>query len=107
MADFEFVQGNRRPVFAVQFKGRDDETIINLTGCTVSFTFKHQRAQTAKVNAQACSITDAALGKAEYQWGTNDLDVDGLYDAEFRITFGDGRIQSVLIEGVVVKPKLA
>lgn len=106
-ADYVFIQGNRKPTFAVQLLGALDDLPISLSGSTVGFYFREQGALDAKVSGVSASVTSATDGEVEYAWAAGDLDVPGLYDAEFRITFGDGRIQSVLITDVVVKEKLA
>lgn len=103
---YPFVQDNTRPYFAVQIVSHIDRTPINLTGATVTFYFRHVDSTAAAVSAGACTITDATNGKVEYHWVAGDLAVPGTYIAEFRITFSDLSIQSVIITDVSVLEKL-
>jgi hypothetical protein len=43
----------------------------------------------------AAVIVDALGGQVRYDWGTNETDVDGTFDGEFEIAWGDGRKQTV------------
>lgn len=106
MADFTFVQGNTRPYFAIIVKNVLTNNPVDLTGASVALYFKAQRARTAVVTGAACVVTDAPNGKIEYRWGANDLNTPGVYDADFRITFPDATVQSVIIPDVVVAGKL-
>jgi len=103
---FCFVQSNTRPFFAVQMLRSNDHSVVDLSSATVTFYFRHTDNRVAEVNGGNCNITDAPNGKVEYRWLTGDLNTPGLHIAEFRITFGDGTIQSVIIEDVNVAEKL-
>lgn len=105
-ATFTFVQGDRRPFLAVIVKNSLTNEVVDLTSCTATFYFKHQRAKAAKVNGSAVNITSAAVGQMEYRWAATDLDVPGTYDAAFKITLSDGLVQTIVIEGVEVLAKL-
>ena len=102
-----FVQGNTRPYFAVQLLRQSDHTPINLTGATVRFFFRHADSATAAVSGSTMNVTDATNGKVEYRWAVGDLATPGNYIAELRISFADATIQSVIIEDVLVREKLA
>lgn len=102
-----FSQGRTRPYFAVQLLQESDDTVVDLTNCTVALNFRHKDNRSAAVSSGACSITDATNGKVEYRWGASDLNAPGLYVAEFVITFADTTTQSVFIEDVLVREKLA
>lgn len=103
---FTFYQGNTRPFFAVQIRNNRTHALVNLTGATVVFYFRHSDGRAAKVSGAAAVVTDALNGKTEYRWGSSDLDVPGTYNAEFRVTHTDGKVQSVRISGVKVIAKL-
>lgn len=105
-SDFCFVQDTTRPYFAVQLLRQNDGSVVSLVGATVAFYFRHVDSKTAKVSAGSCNITDAANGKVEYRWQTGNLDSPGLYNAEFRVTFADATIQSVIIRDVEVQERL-
>lgn len=108
MSDFCFVQGNTKPYFAVQLLRVEDYQPVDLTGATVTFYMRLEKntGTTPEVSAGACTITSAALGKVEYRWGANDLNKPGFYTAEFRITFSDTKVQSVIIDHVDVRERL-
>lgn len=105
-ATFTFTQGNTRPFFSVQIVNDLTNGPVDFTGASVAFYFREQKARAAKVSGAACTITDAVNGLVEYRWAATDLDVPGVYDAEFRITHTDGKLQTVPVRGVVVSPKL-
>ena len=106
-ADFApFVQGNTRPYFAVQILSLIDRTPVDLTSATVAFYFRHVDSTSAVVSGASCVITDAANGKVQYQWAVNDLATPGTYIAEFRITFSDTTVQSVILTDIEVLEKL-
>lgn len=101
-----FVQDTTRPYFAIQILKQKDGSVVDLTTATVAFYFRHVNENQAKVSAGSCNVTDAANGKVEYRWTTGDLAVPGLYNAEFRITFGDNTSQSIIIQDVNVQERL-
>lgn len=108
MADFEFVEGSRRPFFAVTVKSVLTNAAVSLSGASAVFYLREQKSDdTPKVNGVACVITDAAAGELEYRWAASDLDTPGIYDAIFDITFSDSLKQAILIKGVVVHPNLS
>lgn len=100
------MSGNTAPAFAVQLTRARDGTVFDLTGSSVAFYLREKNARTAKVSNQPCTITDAANGKVEYRWASGDLDLTGIYDAEFRVTLASGKVQSCYIDGVLVRQKL-
>lgn len=104
---YEFTQGNRRAFFAIIVKNRLTNAAVDLTGATVTFYFREQGAIDAKVSAGAATLTDAVNGKVEYRWAAGDLDVPGIYDAEFRVAHADALVQSVFVDNVRVRAKLA
>lgn len=75
-------KGDRRPYLQVQIFNPDD-TPMNLTGKTVTFTMGTIDA-TPKVNA-AATLVNASQGIVEYQWAAADCDTPGTYRAEFVI----------------------
>lgn len=90
MADFVIKRGDtRRAIEATLFN--PDGTKVNLTGATVKFVMRSRGAdKTVKVNSDAI-VADAPNGVVWYVWANADVDTIGTYDAEFRVTFADGK----------------
>jgi len=61
-------------------------TPVNLTGGSVTITMVNRISRAVKVNAAACTITDAPNGAVSYQPLSTDVDTPGVYDVEFRAT---------------------
>ena len=105
-APFTFTSGNTKPYFSIKVVNDLTNAAVDLSGATVALYFREANARTAKVSGASCTVTDAPNGLVEYRWASTDLDVPGIYQADFRVTHSDGKIQSVLIDGIVVKAKL-
>jgi len=107
IADFEFTEGARRPFFAVTIKSVLTNDAVSLTGTTVRFYWAEEKdLETAIVDGGSVTLTDAGNGECEYRWGATDLPRPGIYRAIFEIEHTDGLKQPVIIEGVVVHPKI-
>lgn len=64
---------------------------------------------TAKVSADADKV-DATNGEVRYDWAATDTDTPGIYDAEWRVTWTGGRIESFPQDGyriIEIKERLA
>lgn len=86
-ADFYIKRGDRLPTLARQLKWQD-ETPIDLTGCTVRWKMVDKKTRSVKVSA-AASVVSAVDGRVEYDWQSSDTDVSGHYDGEWQITYPD------------------
>ena len=109
MAEYVFTQSDTRPFFAIVVRNSITNAVVDLTGATVTFSMRHQKAkatETPVVNGAACTVTDAAAGAVEYRWGATDLDVPGLYTAEFKIVHSDTKSQRIQISDVEVLRKV-
>lgn len=109
---FTFTQDDTRPFFAVIVKDSLTNTVVDLTSASAVFYMKSkylvgQSAGTPKVNGVAMVITSAVGGELEYRWSSGDLSVPGVYTAAIKITHSDTKVQTIIIEDVVVLPKLA
>lgn len=63
----------------------------DLTGATVRFSMRLRGSATPKVSAQACTVVDALAGTVRYDWQAADLDIPGVYQAEFVATLASGK----------------
>lgn len=97
-ADFTIKRNDTAPAMAAQLTDTVGgvTTPIDLTAAVgVKLIMRLATAQTGtKVNA-ACSFVDKATGKVSYQWVTTDTDTEGVYYAEFQITWTDGTKETV------------
>lgn len=62
----------------------------NLSGSSVVFQMRNSESETYKINASA-SLYDAGNGIVEYEWQEGDTDTAGFYQAEFEVTYFDGK----------------
>jgi len=100
MGDFYIKQNDSRPYLDAQLFNADN-TVIDLTGCTVRFIMAPTSGGSVKVNG-LCAITDAMNGKVRYYWQTGDTDAFGDYKAEFEVTFPDGSRQTIPNDGYII-----
>ncbi len=72
-----------------------DGNPVNLTGATVRFRMRPAAGPASPLTVdQPAVIDNAAGGEVHYAWVAADTDTPGLYLAEWRVTFGDGTIES-------------
>jgi hypothetical protein len=66
---------------------------VDLTGATVRFIMVPKGAKTVKVKAPAV-IVAPTQGVVRYDWTSADTNTPGEYQAEWEVTFTDGKSQS-------------
>jgi hypothetical protein len=71
---------------------------VDLTGATVRFLMSKRK--TIKVD-RAAQIKDAANGVVWMVFEQGDTDQDGLFNAEFEVTFPDNRIETFPNDGFI------
>lgn len=59
---------------------------VDLAGATILATMIAASTGVPKFTRQACVITDAAAGEAEYRWADGDTDTAGRYLIEFEVS---------------------
>lgn len=82
--------GDRYPALTAVLS--DQSGVINLsTASKVKFIMK-----TGATTVEGeCSVVGATEGKVEYPWGSSDTTTNGTYEAEFKIEWAGGKIESV------------
>ncbi len=72
-----------------------DRSAIDLTDAT-SVNF-----QMGEIDSPAEIVDPPTSGQVRYDWGASETDAPGVYSAEFKITWGDGREQTVPSRGYI------
>lgn len=86
----------------------DDGTVIDLTGCTVTFAMRAASAVYASVYAAADVDADPTTGRVTFDgWSSGDLDTAGSYVAEFVVTDSSGGEITVPSDGYLTVRILA
>lgn len=104
MADYYVKQGSTAAILTATLKDADGAA-VSLTGATVKFSMRPAGNMTPKVNlATATPDPDqtANKGKVTYPWVAADVDTPGDYEAEFKVTFPDTKIQRFPTNGYVI-----
>ncbi|MEH7249170.1 BppU family phage baseplate upper protein [Neobacillus niacini] len=76
-----------------------DKTAVNLTGASVKFVMGKNK--TLITNA-AANIVEASTGKVEYTLTVDDTLIAGTFNAEFEVTFSDGKIKTYPSDGYIL-----
>lgn len=96
--------------FAVDGVLEDEDGILPLNGATVTFLMRPDPASgmsTPVVNAPADIVDsdaaegDADYGRVRYEWASQDTAVAGLFRAQFRATWTDGRVEHAPSDGYI------
>lgn len=96
-----FVQGDTAPdIGAVLHVKGDTSTPIDLTGASVRFQMRKANDRSFTVDAVA-TVQNADAGEVLYQWGTNDLAVEGDYQVQWEVTFADLRKQTTATPNLI------
>ena len=96
---YEFVAGDTGSILEVTCKNDDDNTAINLTGCTVALQWK---GIDGVLVSKTMTVTNAAGGVAQYQFATAEL-FSGAMEFEVKITDVNSKVirsLNLLSEGV-------
>lgn len=93
MADFTLKANDRLPSIAAVL-ATGSGTPLNLTGAAVKFIMRAKTGGAPKVNTAAV-IVDATAGSVRYDWTATDTNTAGSWQAEWQITWSDGKQQTV------------
>lgn len=91
-----FKRGDTAAVVRATLFSDDGSTVpVNLTGASIKFIMAllPLNPGVTKVNAVA-TILNAATGEVGYDWIAADVDTAGNYQAEFQVTYSDGKVQT-------------
>lgn len=91
MATLKSVESNTAPAFEITCE-RDDGTVIDLTGNTVTMKLYRRGTQT-NTGHEACTVTDATNGVVTWQPQSGDLPSSGTYKGDVKITYGDATVE--------------
>ena len=94
--DFYISTGDSDPELQVTLKDADD-AVVDVTGATITFSMRRKgRRETPIVDREAVTLVTPSSGIVKYSWPTDGTDTpaQGDYDAEFRVTYSGGRIET-------------
>ena len=97
---FYVKQNDTAPSIRATLKDGDDQ-VIDLTGATVRFHMRTIGGTTAKVDSEVSVVIPATDGIVQYDWIAADTDTIGTYQAEFEITYTNGRIETFPNNGYI------
>lgn len=89
---FYIKQNDTAPILLVSLKYGNDAA-VDLTGATAIFKMRPVGQTTVKTDAAAIIHNDDA-GQVRYEWVAADTNTVGSYEAEFQVTFVDGKIET-------------
>jgi len=89
---FYIKQNDTAPIILVTLKDGND-AVVDLTAATAMFKMRAVGQTTVKTSASAI-IHNADAGQVRYEWAASDTDTIGSYEAEFQITFVDGKVET-------------
>lgn len=73
---------------------------VNILGATIRFHMRAIGSTQTKVNS-AATIVNAATGEVRYNWSASDTNTVGAFQAEFQVTYADGKIETFPNDGYI------
>lgn len=92
MADWTMKSGDRLPSIRATLSSNGAPVDLTLAS-GVSFIMRMIGASLPTVNTPAV-VVDPASGLVRYDWAINDTSVPGQYQAEWEVTWPDGKLQT-------------
>ena len=89
---FYIKQNDTAPIIIVTLKDGND-VAVDLTAASAVFKMRPVGQTTVKTSAAAI-IHNADGGQVRYEWVAADTNTIGSYEAEFQVTFVDGKIET-------------
>lgn len=101
MATFlKAVANNTAPAYLITCD-RDDGTVIDLTGCTVTMKLYRNGTQTnTTIGHDACTLVTAASGIVSWIPKASDLPSAGKYKGDVKVTYADATFE--VLYGILV-----
>lgn len=100
---FTIKQNDTSPALRADLKNSAGAA-VNVTAATVRFLMRPSGETTPKVDKPGVVIS-GTTGTVQYDWDAEDTDTSGSYDAEFEITYADGKIET-FPNGAYIKIKI-
>ena len=72
---------------------------VNVTGAAVKFSMRVKPAGTVKVDDEDAVIVTAGTGRVRYEWTAANTNTADEYEAEFQVTYANGKIQTFPNDG--------
>jgi hypothetical protein len=97
MADFTIKQHDTRPVltrYLIQTVNGATSPVDLTAVSSVGFKMRNTSAQTVLVTGIASVVTISSAYIA-YKWAVNDTATNGIYNAEYELTYSDGGVETV------------
>ena len=102
MIGFTIKKGDRREPLTVTLRGSDGQAadLSGLAPAAITFRMRKAGAAVSTVDAAVTRIeSPATAGRVTYEWAAGDTAEPGLYDAEWEVTFADGKPATFPSEG--------
>jgi hypothetical protein len=93
MAYYETKRNDTEPTEVTLGRGKGG--VLPLVGATVVFRMESEGLTPVKRVTLVCPVVDADAGKVRIPWLAADVNVAGMFRAEFEVTFADGTIKTV------------
>jgi hypothetical protein len=94
MADFSIKRNDLLPVLDAILKDADKQPIDLTNAQSIVFHMRSEDSRELKITDGVAEFTDKPSGAVRYSWVDGDTDTEGLFLAEFEVTWNDSKIQT-------------
>lgn len=95
---FSIKKGDTSPALRATLR-YDDCSAVNLTGASVRFHMR--QVGSTQVLIDAAAVVVSVAGVVEYRWTSLNTAAVGAYEAEFEVTYADGKIETFPSDGFI------